>query len=184
MSLLFCFVYSELTRGSIFFSPSQVRKVIVSVENTQSGSSQSSTSSWHVTAINRFFVRRIAFCVANEPIRATVLSTTLVNSSNTNRSLSSSIARARSHRIFSPFDRTWYDFSHDGTLAKPTLVSVFVISDILALFGISSRKHSCVYSNRSIYASGNNSFAIVVLPVPLAPTIRPTCQLSGNVISP
>lgn len=49
---------------------------------------------------------RIAFCIANEAICATSLSTTLVNSSKQNKSRCSSIARAMSHRIFSPLLNT------------------------------------------------------------------------------
>lgn len=134
--------------------------------------------------MNFFFVLRIAFCMAKDPIFATFLSTTLVNSSNTNNSLSVRIARAKSHRIFSPLLSTEYGFNQDGTDANPTLVSVRVISCILADAGISSSKLSCVYSKRSIYAFGNNSRAIVVLPVPLAPTIIPICQSFLGVISP
>ena len=52
----FCFVYSKFWFRSIFFCPSQIRKVIVLVSNTQSGKSQSSTSKWQPTAINFLFV--------------------------------------------------------------------------------------------------------------------------------
>ena len=81
-------------------------------------------SRWHETATNRRSgARRIAFWMARHAMRATSRSTTEVNSSNTQNGISSS-ARARSTRIFSPFERTEYGLSHEGTLPKPTAQNI------------------------------------------------------------
>lgn len=134
--------------------------------------------------MNCFFERLTALLIAKALTFAISLSTTLVNSSKTIRGLSRHNALAMSTRIFSPWLRQSQLFSQSGGLAKPTLQSIRVISDVSSSSGKSSRTHLLLYSKPRIYASGKSCFAMLVLPEPLRPTITPICHSkssNGNV---
>ena len=55
----------------------------------------------------------------------------------TNKSLSDKIARAKSHRIFSPLDKTEYGFNQEGGELNPTELNAFDICSTLQFCDIS-----------------------------------------------
>jgi hypothetical protein len=122
---------------------------------------------------------RTVFARAAEPIWATVRSTTLVYSSNTTSGAAAASSRASVTRNCWPVDSTWNGRSHAGGDEKPTADS----SAITSLTGKPSGKPSRTERSRgqvraaaSAVSLGHSARAIVDLPQPLGPTIRPMCQ--------
>src|SRR5690606_27037690 len=137
----------------------------------------SSTSSWHVTATNFCPRRRTVFAIACDPMRATVRSTTDVNSSTTAISSFGVSARTRAivTRNCSPFDRTPKGRTHDGGDEKPTEERSCAISLIPLSAGNASKiERFGSHSNRRAICSGQSFRAMVLFPLPDGPTISPT----------
>src|SRR4051812_30282978 len=134
---------------------------------------------------------RMPLAIAAEQTLATLRSTTLGNSSKTTSGLASAArpkllpinsasrqtltgnARAKSQRKRSPLLNTWYGFTHDGGEPKPTAVNSSTTWRTESLPKQSTTARSVGQSELVYTLSLNARRAIVLLPLPDGPTIRP-----------
>src|SRR4051812_25403991 len=85
-------------------------------------------------------------------------------------------ARARSQRKRSPLLKTWYGLIHDGGEPKPTAVNSSTTWRTDSLPKQSTTARSIGHSSALYIFDANARRAIVLLPLPDGPTMRPICQ--------